>query len=101
MKPSIAPVMLATALSGCAVVPYERPYGAYAPGFAPDYPDTIAPMTVVPAPVYPAPVYVWPPVRFSFSLRYWNWHGGHHHHGHGHGFGHHGFGAGGRGHWRR
>jgi hypothetical protein len=90
MKLSVVPVALAAALSGCAVVsPYERPYSAYSPGIATGYPDTVAPMTVA-----PAPVYVRPPVRFSFSLQYWSWHGGHrHHHGHRHGFKHRGFGG--------
>lgn len=83
------PVVIATALSGCAVVsPYEQPYDDYPAASAYDYP--------YPAPAYvtPAPVYVWPPIRLRFSLQFWKGRGGHPWHRHG--FRPHRFGG-----WRR
>jgi hypothetical protein len=95
MKRLFVPVVLAAALSGCAVVaPYERPYDAYPAASAYDYPYATAPAYVTPAPAYRAPAYVWPPVRFRFNLQFWQGRGGHPWHRHG--FRPHRFGG-----WRR
>lgn len=85
MKRLIFPVALVacSALSGCAVVPYDQPYGVYSD--VPYYysqPYALAPGYAMPAPVYGAPVYVGPPVNFSFSLDYRSGR----HHGFRHGF---------------
>lgn len=87
-------VVLAAALSGCAVVaPYERPYDAYPPVASLDYPyDPYAPYAVAPA--YRAPIWIGPPVRFRFNLQFWKGRGGHPWHRHG--FRPHRFGG-----WRR
>jgi len=100
MKRLFVPVVLAAALSGCAVVaPYERHYDGYPVASAYDYPYSTAPGYGAPAPAYRAPAYVWPPVRLRFSLQFWKGRGGHHTHHH-HGFRPHRFG-GWRGGWRR
>lgn len=97
MKRLIVLVVVAAALSGCAVVsPYEQPYGVYSSAPVYGQPYAASPGYVVPAPVYRPPVYVGPPIYFSFGLNYWRGHGGHFGHRH-HGFGH--FGFRGRG-WR-
>jgi hypothetical protein len=97
MKRLFVPVVLAAALSGCAVVaPYERPYDGYPLASAYDYPYSTAPGYGAPAPAYRAPAYVWPPVRLRFSLQFWKGRGGHHWHHHRHGFRPHRFGG-----WRR
>lgn len=84
MKRLFVPVVLAAALSGCAVVaPYERPYDGYPLASA------------YGSPYATAPVYVRPPIRFRFSLQFWKGRGGHHYHG----FRPHRFG-GWRGGWR-
>ncbi|HYD96006.1 MAG TPA: hypothetical protein VEC01_11820 [Noviherbaspirillum sp.] len=112
MKSFFVPVVLAAALSGCAVVaPYERPYSTYSPAYIYDAPYAMAPGYAVPAPAYGPPIYVGPPIRFSFGLSYRSG-GGRHFYpwqhqrrfwGHGsHGFrgGFHGFRGRGGG-WRR
>jgi hypothetical protein len=107
MKRQLVPILLAAALSGCAVVaPYDRAYGTYssAPVYSQPY-QASPPGYVVPAPVYRPPIYAGPPVRFGFGLNYWSGGGHHHghhggpHHGHHHGFRGQGF-HGGRGGWR-
>lgn len=93
MKRLFAPVVLAAALSGCAVVaPYERPYSDL-PTTSYNYPDSVPPGYL--APSYHPPVYVLPPVRLGFRLHFWSGRGHRHHHG----FGGHRFG-GWRGGWK-
>ena len=90
MKRLFVPVVLATALSGCAVVaPYERPYDSYPLASTYDSPYPASPVYAA-----PRPIYVWPPVHFRFSLQFWKGRGGHHWHRHG--FRPHRFGG-----WRR
>lgn len=92
MKRLLVPVVLASVLTGCAVVsPYEHPSVVYAPsaGYAYAQPDAIYPGYAYPGPAYGPPVYVGPPIRFSFGLQFWSGRG--RHHGHGHGWGGHGF----------
>lgn len=97
MKRLFFPVIVAAALSGCAVVsPYEQPYDVHSSAPAYGQPYAVSPGYATPAPVYRPPIYVGPPIRFSFGLNYWRGHRhhfGHHHHR----FGHRGFGRGG---WR-
>ena len=95
MKRLLIPIFIATALSGCAVVPYDQPYGVYssAPVYSQQstYPQAypVDPVYVAPAPVYAAPVYVGPPVYFGFGLNFRSGGGHHHHHrrGYGRGYG--------------
>jgi hypothetical protein len=85
MTPAIkllAPALLLTSLSGCAVYgppPYsEVGYYESAPVYA--YP---APVYAYPAPVVPyGPIYAGPPVTFGFDFLYRSG-GGHRHGGHG------------------
>ena len=110
MKSLSLMVVLAAALSGCAIVsPYEQPYSAYAPASPYEVPYPPAAVYGAPAPRYGYPIYVGPPVRFSFGLHFRSGRGhfGHHHHGfgghrfrHGHFGGFRGHGFVGRG-WRR
>ncbi|WP_334186916.1 hypothetical protein [Noviherbaspirillum sp.] len=98
------PVVVAVALSGCAVVsPYDQSYGTYS-AHSYDQPYVAAPTYVLPAPVYGygPPVYVGPPVHLNFGLNYRS--GGGRHHGYGHRHHHfrgHGFHGGRHGGWRR
>lgn len=109
MKSLFALAVLATALSGCAIVsPYDQPYTTYYPAPYYSYPYAVTPGYVMPAPIYDTPIYVGPPVQFSFGLNYRSGGGRHRHdvdghgfrHGHNGGFAGHGY-YGGRGHWRR
>ncbi len=106
MTRSFLPVIVAVALSGCAVVPYDQSYGTY-PAYSYEQPyavSSVPPAYVLPAPVYRygPPIYVGPPVHFSFGLNYRS--GGGRHHGHAHRHHHfrgHGFHGGRHGGWRR